>query len=185
MKDWGNCWWLGNSTATQTWKKPVGSEQKILLCLRDMTHSPIKRHVPGSKGSTKSLPKLHSLTIHSFSLPPFACFSEPHRLIPAASTHQTLIPQLSASSLADLTGKWSFWLGSDAAMIRAMEIPSVKINSIAPAFSILGHLIITSKALASFFPPCSPVRKRWGRSPARLMPRMRNLPEWLEHHLVF
>lgn len=96
-----------------------------------------KKHVPGSKDSTKSLPKLHSLTIHSFSLPLFACFSELHRLIPAASTHQTVIHQLSASSRADLTGKWSFGLG--AAVIRAMEIPLVKINSIAPPFSILGH----------------------------------------------
>lgn len=164
MKDWGNCWWLGNSTATQTWKKPVGSEQKILLCLRDMTHSPIKRHVPGSKGSTKSLPKLHSLTIHSFSLPPLACFSEPHRLTPAASTHQTLIPQLSASSLADLTGKWSFGLGSDAAVIRAMEIPSVKINSIAPAFSILGHLNHHIQSL--FLPSLFPCKKEMGSQPS-------------------
>lgn len=121
---------MGNRTATQTCS--VGSEQKILLCLGDMTHSPIKRHVPGSKDSTKSLPKLHTLIIHSFSLPFLSCFSEPHRLTPAASTHQTLIRQPSASSLADLTGKWSFGLGSDAAVIRAMEIPLVKINSIAP-----------------------------------------------------
>lgn len=160
MKDWENCRWVGNSTATQTCS--VGSEQNILLCLRDMTHSPIKRHVPGPKDSTKSLPKLHSLTIHSFSLPPFACFSEPHRLTPAASTHQTLIPQLSPSSLTDLTGKWSFGLNSGAAVIRAMEIPLVKINSIAPAFSILGHWSHHIQSFSLFLPSLSLYKKEMG-----------------------
>lgn len=159
MKDWGKCWWVGNSTAIQTCC--VGSEQKILLCLRDTTHSSIKRHVPGPKDSTKSLPKLHSLTIHSFSSS-FCMFSEPHRLTPAASTHQTLIPQLSPSSLADLSGKWSFGLDSDAAVIRAMEIPLVKINSIAPAFSILGHWSHHIQSFSLFLPSLSLCKKEMG-----------------------
>lgn len=87
------------TTLSHKHEKDLLVQSKRSFCVWDKTHSPIKKRVPGSKNSTKSLPKLKSLTIHSYSLPPFACFSEPHRLTPAAFTHQTLIPQLSASSL--------------------------------------------------------------------------------------
>lgn len=46
---------------TNTWKRPKGPEQKILLPLRDRTGSPINTpFVPGSKDSTKPFPELHS-----------------------------------------------------------------------------------------------------------------------------
>lgn len=163
MKNWGNCWWVGNSTATQTCS--VGSEQKILLCLRDVTHSPIKRHVPGSKDSTKSLPKLHSLNYPLLFSSSFCLFQWASWVNPSC-IHSPDTDLLTASSLADLTGKWSFGLGSDAAVIRAMEIPLVKINSIAPAFSILGYWSHHIQSFSLFLPSLSPYKKEMGSQPS-------------------
>lgn len=152
MKDWGNCWWVGNNMPQ---KHALLVQSKRSFCVWEIRHAQEKSLCQDPRTAPNPFPNF-TLTIHSFSLPPFESFSEPHRLTPAASTHQTLIPQLSASSLADLTGKWSFGLGSDAAVIRAMEIPSVKINSIAPAFSILGNRSHHIQSFSLVLPSLSP-----------------------------
>lgn len=67
---------------TNRWKRPKGPEQKILLPLRDKTGSPIKMpFAPGCKDCTQPP------TTHSFPLPPFACFSGPHRLMNSSCIH--------------------------------------------------------------------------------------------------
>lgn len=127
--------------------------------------------VPESKDSTKSLPKLHKILFFSPSQLPtpfffllFTCFSGPHRLTVSSCVHSPdTYPSAVRFQLCRPDRKWSFGLGSDVAVIRTMEIPSVKINNIVSAFSILGYPSHQStSSVLSVLPPCLAVRKRGG-----------------------